>query len=235
MKAKLGNEARLGIRVPAQARAHATLDRIVAATQRLLRVHHFEEITIAEIVAEADTNTGSFYARFKSKEALLPYLYEAYNSDVAAATAELGTDNSLRAQTLRAAVTLLMGLLRGGLVRMDGLVRAMTLYARSHPDRLPESAHTRSHWFFDKISELFKPHLQGANPGKRARIAAFAAATLLREHRLFPDAPLAKALAITHDEFAMEVEKMVAAYLETPGGTAKGKLGRDHGARGFTP
>jgi hypothetical protein len=45
-------------------------------------------------------------------------------------------------------------------------------------------------------------------------VAAYAAATLLREHRFFSDAPLAKALGIKHEDFVVEVERMTAAYLE---------------------
>jgi AcrR family transcriptional regulator len=241
MRGVVSENARLGVRVPAQTRAQATLDRIVAATRRLLRDRRFEQITIAEIVAEADTSTGSFYARFGSKEALLPYLYEAYNAETAAATATLDRDGVLNALTLRQAVTALIRVLRSGPLKMDGLVRAMTLYARSHPERLPETAYTRTRRFFDMMSALFKPHLNGADAEKRSCVAAFAAATLLREHRFFPDAPLARTLALTHDEFAVEVEKMTAAYLE---GTAarpnaraktKGKVGRNNAARNLTP
>jgi hypothetical protein len=61
---------------------------------------------------------------------------------------------------------------------------------------------------------MFRPHLKASGAERRARFAAFATATLLREHRFFPDAPLAKALDLTEEEFAAEVEKMTTAYLE---------------------
>lgn len=209
-----GEKTRLGVREPAQQRARGTMDRIVAATQRLLRTHRFEDITIAEIVSEADTSTGSFYARFGSKDALLPYLYARYNADTAAATADLGKGGGLNAPSLREAVATLIDLVREGPVRMDQLVRTMTLYARSHSDRLPPSAFVRSNQFFDIVGGLFKPHLKAPHADRRARFAAFAAATLLREYRFFPDAPLAKTLALSQDDFAAEVERMIAAYVE---------------------
>jgi AcrR family transcriptional regulator len=214
MQRKADEGARLRVRAPAQARARETLERIIAATQRLLRTHRFEDITIAEIVAEADTSTGSFYARFGSKDALLPYLYAAYNADTAAATADLDKRGVFEAHTLREAVATLIGVLHNNPVRMDGLVRAMVLYARSHPERLPESAFTRSRRFFDMIAALFKAHMRARDADRRARVAAYAAATLLREHRFFSDAPLAKALGIKHEDFVVEVERMTAAYLE---------------------
>ncbi len=63
-------------------------------------------------------------------------------------------------------------------------------------------------------SAMLKSHMKARDADRRARVAIFAVATLLREHRFFPDAPLAKALGITHEDFAIEVEKMAAAYLE---------------------
>ncbi len=201
-------------KAPAQKRGRQTLKRIVEATERLLRTRTFEGITIADIVREADTSIGSFYARFESKEALLPYVYAAYNADTAAAMASVDERGLSMARTLREAVATLMKLLRDGPVRMDGLVRAMVLYSRSHPERLPASAFVRSSQFFDVVSAMLKPHVKAPDAERRARVGAFVAATLLREHRLFPDAPLAKALGVTHEEFAVEVERMTAAYLE---------------------
>lgn len=206
--------ARLKVRAPLQARGQETLERIVAAAQRLLRSQRFEDITIAQIVAEADTSTGSFYARFASKDALLPFLYEAYNANTAAATEDIEARKLLKAGTLREGVSALIAVLRDGPVRMDLLVRTMALYARSHPERLPKSAYTRSKRFYDIVGAMFRPHLKTSDAERRARVAAFAAASLLREHVFFPDAPLAKALDLTQEEFAAEVEKMTTAYLE---------------------
>jgi AcrR family transcriptional regulator len=197
---------------PTQKRGRQTLKRIVEATERLLRRQRFEDITVAQIVAEADTSTGSFYARFVSKDALLPHLYETYNTSTAAATDELKRRN-MTARTLREAVATLIGLLREGPVKMDQLVRTMTLYARSHPERLPESAFVRSHGFYDVMAALLAPHMKARDADRRARFAAFAAATLLREHQLFPDAPLAKALGLSDEAFAAAVREMTEAYL----------------------
>ena len=189
------------------------MDRIVAATQRLLRRQRFEDITIAEIVAEAQTSTGSFYARFGSKDALLPYLYAAYNAESAAATEGLLESDALKADSLREAVASLIRLVRAGPVKMDQLVRTMVLYARSHPERLPESAPARSRRFYDMMGTLFRPHVKASDAERRVRFASFATATLLREHHFFPDAPLATALGLNEEDFAVEVEKMTSAYL----------------------
>jgi len=58
-------------RPPQQDRSSRTEQRILDATKRLMAERPFHEITVAEIAREADASVSSFYARFRSKEALL--------------------------------------------------------------------------------------------------------------------------------------------------------------------
>ena len=61
---------------PLQRRSQNTLDAISLATRKLLQTRSFKALTIQDIVNEANSSTGSFYARFKGKKALLHYLHE---------------------------------------------------------------------------------------------------------------------------------------------------------------
>ncbi len=61
-----------------QDRSRKTQDRILRATEKLLRREQFEAISVRRIVEEAGTSIGSFYARFRDKHALLPVLYAEY-------------------------------------------------------------------------------------------------------------------------------------------------------------
>src|SRR5947209_5706863 len=70
------------IREPKQARSRQTFDRLLDATEALLREKEFAAITIAEIVQRAGASTGAFYARFPAKEALLPALYDRLTQKV---------------------------------------------------------------------------------------------------------------------------------------------------------
>ena len=69
-----------------QGRSRQTLERILRATRELLQEKEFEEITVAEIVQQAQSSCGAFYARFPSKEALLPALYDAYSRSLSTET-----------------------------------------------------------------------------------------------------------------------------------------------------
>src|SRR5262245_10434153 len=64
---------------PRQNRSRETLERFAAAAEALLAERSFERITVEDIVRRAARPVGSFYARFKSKEALLPLLQERHD------------------------------------------------------------------------------------------------------------------------------------------------------------
>ena len=66
---------------PQQLRSLKTLTAISSATKKLLKTHTFAELTIGQIIKEAGSSTGSFYARFKGKRALLHHLHEEYAQD----------------------------------------------------------------------------------------------------------------------------------------------------------
>ena len=68
---------------PLQNRSRETLHRILEAAETIMANKPFEKITIAEIVKQAKTTTGSFYARFPDKEALLARLFDQHVSEIA--------------------------------------------------------------------------------------------------------------------------------------------------------
>ncbi len=61
---------------PIQERSRETAALIVAAAARLLKARPAEDHSIAEIAAEAGISVGGFYARFKTKQALLRTLHQ---------------------------------------------------------------------------------------------------------------------------------------------------------------
>lgn len=63
---------------PQQARSQRTLDALLDATEALLENRLFQDISINEIIARADSSAGSFYSRFNDKQALLHALHERF-------------------------------------------------------------------------------------------------------------------------------------------------------------
>ena len=65
-----------------QVRSLETQTQILQATTRLLEKEPFESISVRRIIVEAGTSIGSFYGRFRDKNALLSVLYAEYESQL---------------------------------------------------------------------------------------------------------------------------------------------------------
>lgn len=63
---------------PRQDRSLKTQQTLLDALDRLLQEHSFEELTVAQIAAEAGLTTGAIYRRFKDKRALLAASFERF-------------------------------------------------------------------------------------------------------------------------------------------------------------
>src|SRR4051812_42933766 len=97
------------VRRPLQARSRQTLAAIVSAAEELLAGQPFDAVSVADIVRRAGCTTGSFYARFASKEALLPYLYDKYDEALGRRLEALAADESLEHAPLEDTVRRLLG------------------------------------------------------------------------------------------------------------------------------
>ncbi len=70
------------IKTPHQQRSRDTLHRILNGAEALLNERAWEDITVSDIVARADSSVGSFYARFTTKEDLVVALLERYHEEI---------------------------------------------------------------------------------------------------------------------------------------------------------
>jgi AcrR family transcriptional regulator len=120
-------------RPPLQVRSRATLDRLLAAAVELLTERRFEEAPVAEIARRARSSVGAFYARFTDKHALLAFLNTRLFEQGRAAWEEFLApqrwEGRPTAEVLEAVVRVMVRKRRAH----RGLLRALALYARSHP------------------------------------------------------------------------------------------------------
>jgi AcrR family transcriptional regulator len=98
-----------------QARSRNTEQKILAATDRLLRRRRFDDIAMTDIAGEAGVSVGGIYARFESKEALLQALHARYETHrteqlrrATKPTQWLGADLEERVRGIVAALVTLM-------------------------------------------------------------------------------------------------------------------------------
>lgn len=127
---------KLKANVPKQERSRHTLFRLLSAAEALLEHGGLEAATVPAIAEAAGVSVGVIYRRFPNKDALLRVVYERFFTT----TAE---QNILRIQAVNAGgakiplATLARGIVKGmveGYRRRRGLLRALTRYARTHPD-----------------------------------------------------------------------------------------------------
>jgi AcrR family transcriptional regulator len=143
------------LRPPQQARSKATLHRLLEAALELLGERRFEEAPVAEIARRAGASVGAFYARFADKQALLGYLnerlFEQGREQWQAFLAPARWQGRSAADLIEAVVRRIVRKRRAN----RGLLRALSLYARSRPDPgFAEHAAALNRYVHGRLREL---------------------------------------------------------------------------------
>lgn len=169
-----------------------------------------------DIARRAGRPVGSFYARFASKDALLPYLYQRYHEGLEAlfvtrlqrvAWARLGY-----ARTVATLVEFLLGLY----VERRWLIRALALFTRMRPESLPGDLVERRRRVYDHAVAILlrhRAHIAHADPEAAIRFAVFAASSVAREKLLFGDAPHSRVTPMARETLRRELVRMIHTYL----------------------
>lgn len=123
-----------GVSPPRQARSRALMLALMERALEMLRTRSFDELSIADLCAEAGCTIGSFYARFESKEAFLRALQHVVVMDSAAAIRARVASPRFRALSLAEMVTRIVeGAVRWN-QRYEGLSRASLRATKVSPD-----------------------------------------------------------------------------------------------------
>ncbi len=206
---------RSGVVAPKQSRGHETRARLIDACLRLVEDRPFEQISIAEIAAEAGMSVGNFYRRFRSKEAILPDLFDVYEARYAAFSAEMRRVEDFGHPDLdvrvRALVHHTMALFREN----RGLIRSLHLFSLLHPELVPPAALERRGQLLKSLGEMF----EGAGPGDpilKGKVAAMCLVSTLREQVVYPDQAPAAAVDLDDDDLAAQLVEMVVRYVSGP-------------------
>jgi AcrR family transcriptional regulator len=122
------------LRPPQQARSRATLHRFLEAALELLGERRFEEASVAEIARRARASVGAFYARFPDKDALLSYLNDRLFEEGRAKWDALLAPEVWRGRSVADIVAAVVAEIVRKRRAFRGLLRALSLHARSRPD-----------------------------------------------------------------------------------------------------
>ncbi len=203
---------------PVQARSQETLDRVLRATEHLLEKKHFEDIAIGVILKRSRVSAGSFYARFHSKEDLLPHLYAAYSDDLAKRMGGWLAPDRWAGKPLAQRLRELMRLAIANYRERRGLLRAVALLARSRPSAVAKGAvRERDDQYRASAALLLQCRSEIKHPDTELAVQTgilFALAAC-RDKILFAEAPHPASVDISDERLADELACALYAYLTT--------------------
>ena len=204
---------------PRQERSQDTLARVLRATEHLLDRMHFEDITLGQILERADVSVGSFYARFHSKEDLLPHLYTAYSENLRRRAAAAAAPERWAGKNLAARIRALMHLAVAAYREERGLLRAVALLARSRPKQVAKSALRERDDQYRTMAALLLAcagEIRHPAPARAVATGLLFALAACRDKILFAEAPHPASVTLTDEQLADELARALHAYLTTP-------------------
>jgi AcrR family transcriptional regulator len=204
---------------PLQDRSRRTLEKIGEAVEVLLATRSFADITVADIVKQARCSVGSFYARFESKDDLLPYLYERYDADLGPRMRQRVAAIDMSRLSFTDTVKMVVHHTVDMYVERRHLLRAVALLARTKPHAIDARKRSARSTITDVPATLlarFPSAIAHDDALDAARIGFFMVAAIAREKILFGEAPHASSTPLGHERLKRELARMLHAYLTGP-------------------
>jgi len=201
---------------PVQERARDSVERFARAAETLLREKPFEAIGVQELARLAGKTTGAFYARFSSKDGLLPYLYDRYDRNLESLVRRRLGGVDWAALPFERAVSTLVGVLIGLYAERRWFLRAMALFVRRFPEALPADLEERRRRVMELEAEALRPHrarIAHEDPDAAIRFGVFMISAVAREKLLFGDAPHARVTSVTSAQLEQELSRALLGYL----------------------
>jgi len=203
---------------PRQERSQETLARLLAATEKLLGKHHFEDLSIHQILEASEVSTGSFYARFRSKEDLLPHLYQEYSENLRKRMAADIDPARWRGLALAERIRALLPRAVASYRERRGLLRAVALLARSRPKAVAKSALRERDDQYKAIAALLlecRREIAHPDPELAVQTGILFVLAACRDKILFAEAPHPASVALDDRQLADELARALVAYLTT--------------------
>ncbi len=201
-----------------QDRSRDTKDRILRAAEKLLRREAFEAVSVRRIIEEARTSIGSFYARFRDKNALLPVLYAEYEVQLEQRLNRLRKSTG-NARSLEAAAGLIVEHFLVTYGEIPNLSRALYEYATRSPAaaesrNLAERRYRQYSFLLDALMS-FRPEITHPDPSRAVELAMYFMVVVCRNRLLYPLAPQTRMVRISKRELKLELVRQLTGYLRS--------------------
>ncbi|ABG39814.1 transcriptional regulator, TetR family [Paraglaciecola sp. T6c] len=200
--------------IPAkQIRSQDTQRKLMAAVHHCLQSKFFEHISIKELCDHAGVSVGTFYRRFKNKEALLPLLYQDFGRELTQWIEQL---EQMPFETLAEAVKEITRKTHDFFIANRSLFRTIHLNSRLHTHIVAGEALIDRQVMYKRMSQIllrFSDDINAADRSSVANMVIFTMITALLDKVLYPD--ITPSIACELDSVALcdELTKMLLLYL----------------------
>lgn len=203
------------IQQPQQARSRKTMNQILNAAAKILEIKNFQDLTIAEVVQQANTSVGAFYGRFKDKEALLQALDERFFQEFEEAVNTLLAPTHWQDKSIAYIVEDVTRLIAHTYSKDRGVIRSLNLKARLHGDSHFMSREQRA-WnvLYPRFQEILlsrRDKISHPNPALAIQLGFKQMFYCMREILLWES--LRGDTPYDHEELVLELTRTYLAYL----------------------
>ncbi|HKC51483.1 MAG TPA: TetR/AcrR family transcriptional regulator [Myxococcota bacterium] len=198
---------------PKQARSEETARRILDAAQALIERDGLSGLSIPAVVRRARSSTGSFYARFEDKNALLAALEERFFQEVHRVLDELAGPERWRGHPTRELVEACVSEMLRRLRQHARLVCAFA-FRSAHEATFATRVRRFHERLTDRMRALFlarRGEMTHPEPEIAVALALEFAFTFIQTRILFAGQESARS-AIGDDQLARELTRMFLAY-----------------------
>jgi AcrR family transcriptional regulator len=211
---------------PRQARSRASLGRLTAAVEDVIAERGVASLTVHEVAHRAGLAVGTLYTRFASKDALLRAFTVAFFGRARRTADALLDDARWRALPPADLVAAVARVLVKSYRAKRGLLRALHLYVRTHPDaEFQAEAAAFNAEFVRRLTALLLRHRQAIahpEPERAVLLGLLLIDAGAKETILFGDARPSD-LAVSDDELIEGLTQAYCAFLgvspqPSPGG-----------------
>jgi AcrR family transcriptional regulator len=195
-----------------QPRARATRDALLTTARSLLRDRDFNALSIADLAAATGLSVGSFYGRFRDKEAFFALLQDQVTGEWLAAGRTLLARAAADDRPARALVAELCASLVRTFRADSGFLRSSLKHASTRPESWTPIKRT-GEVFIDGVVAVLGPrltHLCADRREPRIRFAMQVVYGTCVNAVLNDPGPI----VLTDPRLERELERVVAAYLE---------------------
>jgi AcrR family transcriptional regulator len=205
-----------------QERGRNSLERLLASAERILESDGLDGATVPAIAARAGMSVGNVYKRFPDKDSLFRAVYDRFFSDAFAAN-EFALDPAKweGIPSTEVVSTLVTGMIDGYRSRRP-LIRALLLYAQTHPDAefrsRAEQLRLQSLELFARLLRDRRADIGHPHPERAIRFVVMLLAHALQNAVMSEGGGISSGDFLSHvPETAGELSRIVIGYLRIRG------------------